>query len=233
MSADRTLPVPSKRAEIDAFLKRAAQLPAAQSARGRLIFGLDATASREPTWAEASGIQQDMFRETQTLGGLAIQLLHYGGLGLEASGWQTDSARLLALMRSVRCRAGHTQIEAVLARALAEHQVRPVGCLVFVGDCIEENHARLFGLAGQMGLRKLPAFLFHEGGDVAAARGFAEIGRLSGGASFPFDAKAPGQLRDLLTAAAMYAAGGAKALAAYAKEKGGAALLLSRSLGGG
>src|SRR3546814_9870581 len=37
--------------------------------RGRLIFAMDATASREPTWDRACRLQGEMFKETAALGG--------------------------------------------------------------------------------------------------------------------------------------------------------------------
>jgi hypothetical protein len=228
MATDRNLPSISSRAEIDAFLKQA-RLPAVQPAAGRLLFALDATASRGPTWAEASRIQQDMFKEAK---GLAVQLAYYGGLYFQASNWVSRPEDLLSQMAAVRCQAGSTQIGAVLRHALREHHDRKVNCLVFIGDCVEEPTDPLYRLAGEMKIRNLPAFLFHEGADQAAAQAFDAIARLSGGASFRFDAGAAGQLRDLLAGAAIYATGGVKALTAYARRKGGIVLSLSRSMGG-
>ena len=50
---------------VDAFL---AEKEAAQSrAPGRIIFALDATRSRQPTWDAASQLQGDMFREAMAL----------------------------------------------------------------------------------------------------------------------------------------------------------------------
>ena len=53
MSSDKKLPTSSSAsgAEVDAFLRKVAQTPAVHTAgeRGRLIFAMDATASREPT----------------------------------------------------------------------------------------------------------------------------------------------------------------------------------------
>jgi len=57
-----------------------------------------------------------------------------------------------------------------------------------------------------------PAFMFHEGYDPTAAAVFGEIARLTHGVYARFDAGAARQLRDLLTAAAIYATGGGLAL---------------------
>ena len=73
----------SSRAEIDAFLETVKSLgPApAPALRGRLIFALDATMSRQPLWDTACKLQADMFREAAAIGGLDVQLVYYRGLG--------------------------------------------------------------------------------------------------------------------------------------------------------
>ena len=225
------LPAKSGQAEIDAFLAKVASTPVSRTggSRGRLIFAMDATASREPTWDRACQIQSEMFLETETLGGLDIQLCYYGGFGeFYASPWLDSSADLLAQMREVRCAGGMTQIERVLKHTAAESRQDKVNALVFVGDCMEENIDRLCHMAGELGIMGVPAFLFHEGDDQAAERTFREIARLSGGAYCRFDASSAQQLRDLLSAVAVYAAGGRKALEDFGQRQGGAALRLTR-----
>jgi hypothetical protein len=71
------LPAKAKNAEVDAFLRKVATMPAARPAngRGRLIFAMDATASREPSWDRACKIQGEMFEATAALGGLDVQLV--------------------------------------------------------------------------------------------------------------------------------------------------------------
>jgi hypothetical protein len=96
------LPTKSKQAEIDAFLAKVASTPAAKpsGARGRLIFAMDATASREPTWDRACHIQSEMFLETETLGGLDVQLCYYRGFReFHATPWLANSTDLLGRMR--------------------------------------------------------------------------------------------------------------------------------------
>ena len=234
--------MPTKRTDIDAasnasavsdFLRQVATTPKAGSAggRGRLIFALDATASREPTWDQAAQIQSSMFVETRDLGGLAIQLCFYRGFEeFEASDWCQDSEILLRRMNRVVCAAGLTQIGRVLQHALDEAARERVNALVFVGDCMEENHDRLAGLAGQLGLLGVPAFVFQEGRDPEAERCLRDIARLSGGAWCPFDANSPHLLRDLLSAVAVYAAGGRQALEQYGQSRGGAILQLTHQM---
>jgi hypothetical protein len=70
------------RAEIDAFLAKVKGLAPTTAAgqRGRLIFALDATMSRQPMWDSACRLQADMFREAAAIGGLDVQLVYYRGL---------------------------------------------------------------------------------------------------------------------------------------------------------
>lgn len=224
MSDDRKLPERASSAEVAAFLRKAAQLPLAPrgEGRGRLIFAMDATASRGPTWDRACHIQAQMFTETDALGGLEVQLIYYRGFGeCKASPWVAKTGDLLRFMTRVTCLAGHTQIRKVLKRAIKETEKKKVGALVFVGDAIEEDIDDLGHLAGKLGLLGLPCFMFHEGRDLPAQKAFQQIARLSGGAYVPFDANSPRQLRDLLAAVAVYAAGGRRALADFSRKAGG------------
>src|SRR3546814_741910 len=174
---------------------------------------MDATASREPTWDRACRLQGEMFKETAALGGLEVQLVYYRGFGeCRASKWAAGAAQLLDLMTGVRCLGGQTQIEKVLGHAIRENAKQPVDALVFVGDMMEEKLDRLCHKAGELGLLKVPVFIFHEGGEPVARRAFEQIARLSGGAYCPFDSRSAKQLRELLSAVAVYAAGGRKAL---------------------
>ncbi len=232
MPGDSKLPTRSSRAEISDFLAKVKSMPAVRAGGiGRLIFAMDATASREPTWDRACRIQGEMFAATRDLGGLEIQLVWYRGFGeFEASGWVTSSQALIRQMTSVTCRAGETQIEKVLKHSLAETGRRKVDAVVFVGDCVEESVDTLCSLAGKLGLTGTPVFIFHEGGEPVARRCFEEIARLSGGAYCPFDASSADALRDLLAAVATFAAGGRAALEDFARRRGGSALLLTHKM---
>jgi hypothetical protein len=230
MAADKKLPTASASGEVDAFLRRVAAAPAPRPAgrTGRLLFGMDATASREPTWDRACRIQGEMFAETAALGGLEIQLAYYRGFEeFEAFPWLSRADELQRRMAAVSCRGGQTQIARLLRHAIAEAKRQKIDALVFVGDCMEENPDRLCHLAGQLGLLGVPVFVFHEGGEARAARTFQEIARLTRGAYCRFDAGSARQLRELLAAVAVYAAGGRPALQDFSRRTGGAALLLS------
>jgi len=64
------LPTEARSAEVEQFLENLRNAPPAHpGGRGRLIFALDATASREPTWDRACRIQGEMFEATAGLGG--------------------------------------------------------------------------------------------------------------------------------------------------------------------
>jgi len=222
-------------AEVDAFLRdlQRAPPPRPSGGRGRLIFALDATASREPSWDRACRIQGEMFEATAALGGLDVKLVYYRGFNeCKASRWMSNAADLHRVMRAVSCLGGETQIERVLAHALAETKRQRVNALVFVGDAMEEEVDRLCQLAGELGLNGVPIFLFHEGDNPIVARAFRQMARLSRGAYLRFDLASADRLKDLLGAVAVYAAGGYRALTAYGEKKGGEVRRLTAQLQG-
>jgi len=227
------LPTAGGSPAVATFLEKVRSMPAVRASgqTGRLIFALDATASREPMWDHACKIQGDMFLATQALGGLEIQLVWYRGLlEFDAGPWLASSRDLVMRMSSVMCRAGETQIEKVLKHAIAETKRRKVNAVVFVGDAVEEDADALAQAAGTLGLLATPVFCFHEGGDPQARRALEAIARLSGGAYCPFDARSAATLKELLAAVATFAAGGRPALEDFARRHGGATLLLTNQL---
>ena len=233
MGKDDNAPAPaSTRPEIAEFLERVKSLavPNPQGRRGRLIFALDATMSRQPTWDTACALQADMFRAAAAAGGLDIQLVYFRGLReCRASGWVASSERLAQLMSAIDCRGGHTQIGKVLAHARKETAKQRVQAVVFVGDAMEEKLDDLCAAAGELGLLGVPVFMFQEGDDAVAANAFREIARLSRGAFCSFDTGAAQELGELLRAVAAYASGGLKALAALSEQRErGAKLLLAQ-----
>lgn len=223
----------SSASEIDAFLSKVASTPTVRPAggRGRLIFAMDATASREPTWDRACHLQGEMFQATESLGGLDVQLVFYRGFGeCKASPWCSEPAALLKRMTSVHCLGGQTQIGKVLGHAIRETKRQKVAAMVFVGDAFEEDIDEVCAGAGELGVLGVPVFLFHEGGNPIAGRAFGQIARLTGGAYCPFDSGSAAQLRTLLGAVAVFAAGGRPALEDYGRRHGGEAARLSSQL---
>jgi hypothetical protein len=222
--SDPALAPASARRDIDAFLTKVKAVPATPAGRGRLIFALDATMSRQPTWDAACRLQAEMFTEAGRVGGLDVQLIYYRGFGeCRASKWVGDTGALRDLMTAIDCRGGLTQIGKVLTHARRETQKRRVQAMVFVGDALEEPVDGLAAKAGELGILGLPVFVFQEGHDRDVEAGYREIARLSGGAYARFNQNAAAELAELLRAVAIFAAGGRKALAA---SKGASAQLL-------
>jgi hypothetical protein len=228
--SDKKPIVKSSPAEIDLFLTKVATTPRAKqtTGRGRLVFALDATASREATWDQACHIQGEMFLATEDLGGLDVQLVYYRGFAeFCATPWLSTSSALLNTMTAVHCLGGYTQIYKVLQHALQETKLKKINALVFVGDSMEEDADALCNMAGQLALHGVPVFIFHEGNDSGAANVFRQIAGITGGACCPFDVTSAQQLKDLLSAVAVYASGGHKALQDFHRRKGGVILQLS------
>lgn len=220
---------PDTKADIAAFVAKAQAMRVRASANGRLIFALDATLSRQPTWDMACQLQADMFREAGNIGGLDVRLVYFRGLSeCRASPWISDTAKIAKLMSTIQCQGGQTQIGRVLSDARKEAVAWGVRAIVFVGDAMEENVDALCATAGELGLLKVPCFMFQEGHDAMAETAYREIARLTGGAWCRFDTGSAAQLRELLRAAAAYAAGGRDALKRLAKNASGAAALLGQ-----
>ena len=195
---------------VQAFLADAAKTPSASAASGRLIFALDATASRQSTWDMACGLQGTMFDAVGKAGGLAVQLIYYRGHGeCRASKWMVDTTALARIMTAIRCRAGLTQLVKVLRHGT---RAENVDALVFVGDAFEENRASVIRVAGSLADRSVPVFMFQEGSDPAVQTIYKEIADATGGAYARFDEGSADALARLLRAVARYATAGRRAL---------------------
>ncbi|MDX2306753.1 MAG: VWA domain-containing protein [Hyphomicrobium sp.] len=227
----------SRASDVAAFVAEMQSMAApVAGARGRLIFAIDATMSRQPTWDLALSLQADMFQAVKDVGGLDVQLVYFRGTSeCRSSKWVSDPSELARLMTTVSCRGGLTQIGRVLAHANQEARQRRINALVFIGDAFEEEIDPICQRAGELALGGVPAFLFQEGHDPAVSRAFQEVARITRGATCCFDRGSAAQLRDLLTAVAVYASGGRKALLALSarKDGGGARLLLPHLAGRG
>ena len=224
-------PQRSAAGDVDRFVRELGEMsPRAPGTRGRLLFAMDATASREPTWDHACTIQGEMFVAADALGGLDVRLAFYRGFDeFKVSRWTSDGRELARLMSAVRCLAGRTQIGNWWPAGREEP--RETGLHpAFFGDCCEEDVDAVGHEAGQLGLLGLPVFVFQEGEDRVASRLFPQIAKLTRGAYCKFDRSSPDQLKRLLGAVAAYAAGGRAALLKYGKEQGGAAALLTNQM---
>jgi hypothetical protein len=167
-----------------------------QAPTPRLIFALDATASRQPTWDQAAELQMEMFNAAGA--GIDVKLVYYRGLECKTSPWVHNQETLLTLMRKICCITGYTQIGRVLSHALKETESSPVRALVFVGDAFEESRRAMREPAAMLGQKGTPVFMFQEGEDYGTAKAFKEIAELSGGLYAAFDARASARLKEQL-----------------------------------
>jgi hypothetical protein len=198
----------SPRPHVEALLSRLAPV------RGRLIFALDATASRQPTWDQAMHLQAQMFEIVADMGGLDVQLVHFHGHGeCSASRWVSNAHTLRSIMTGIVCRAGHTQIRKVLDHVRKEHAKQSINAVVYVGDACAETPADLYEATCSV-----PVFLFQEGNNPQTSAIFATLAKLTGGAHVEFNPNSPVTLAELLKAVATFATGGTKALANQASE---------------
>ena len=223
------LPV-SNENDVRAFLTKVATMQKT-GGEARLIFSVDATASRQATWDVASQLQTEMFFSTQTLSRLNVQLCYFRGFGeFFSSNWQGNPEEIARIMSGIHCEAGITQLERLLRHGIKENEKQKIKCVVYIGDAMEENIDVLAQLAGQLGLLNVPLFMFQEGGDPVARQAFMDMSRLSGGAYSQFDSASAEQLKDLLKAVAIYAAGGLKALENFSKTSNKNVKLLEQQL---
>jgi hypothetical protein len=201
-------------------------LPAeATPTRPRLVFGFDATASREPAWAAARQVTDALVCALP--GELDVALAVHGGSRLHTfTPFTANPAVLRDRAAAIGCIAGHTQMLPILSRALAAPGVRVV---TYIGDVFEESLGRGRRLADEMGRRGVKLFVLHDVADWNARRDaeiFLDLARRTGGCLLPFDAKAPDRLRELLGAVAVYAVGGVALLEQQQRMLPGAAALL-------
>jgi hypothetical protein len=113
------MPLKPSRSQIAQHLAQKAYI---EKHRPRLIFALDATASREWTWDKACTLQTEIFAAAaEAAKGVEVQLVYYRGTGeCRASRWFTSAADLNASMVKIRCEAGCTQIVKMLSHARTE-----------------------------------------------------------------------------------------------------------------
>ncbi len=213
MSKDRPPIKHSSSRDISQFLQQSQQLSPITASAGRLLFGLDATASRQASWDRASHLQAEMFKAAQAVAGLQIQLCYYRGFReFHCSPWTTNSEQLQRLMSGVQCLGGYTQILRILEHCLQEQHQQRIQACVLVGDAVEESVDKLCAKAGELGLLGVPLFIFQEGRDPSVKNCFQQMAKLSKGAYASFDEASAAELVDLLCAAATYASGGFSAL---------------------
>lgn len=191
--------------------------------KARVIFAIDATASRQPTWDMASKLTAEMFKAVA--GGPEIQIVYFRGeRECVASRWLSDPQALTAVMSRVMCASGHTQIGRVLAHVEKEDERNKIAACILISDSCEEQPSTLYTAARR--LNRVPLFMFQEGTDEEISNIYGRLAEITGGAACRFDVGAAARLADLLKAVVAYATGGIKALADQKTEA--ARLLLSQ-----
>lgn len=208
----------------------------ANEPRPRLLFAMDATASREVSWNVAKEITGAMFEAVP--GALDVALAYHGGGRLqEITPFSPDAKAFLDKVYTVRCRAGMTALNQVLQGATEVSQLK---ALIYIGDCFEESPTGAVELAQQLKLKGVRCFIFHDassasgGYDIkAGAKVFASIAKITGGALLPFDETSPQMVKALLEAISIYAAQGIKALEKKRASLPAARLLLDQIRGTG
>ncbi len=189
--------------------------------RPRLLFAMDATASREASWNVAKEITGAMFEAVP--GALDVALAYHGGGRLqELTSFSTNAKAFREQIHLVSCQAGRTALNHILDNAL---KIPRLKALIYVGDCFEESAIEAVELAQQLKLKGVRCFMFHDqspqsqGYNTDTARiVFEQIAQITGGALFPFDETSPMAVRELLEAIAVYAPHGLKALKALAQK---------------
>ena len=198
---------------------------------GRLLFAMDATASREHAWDMACQIQADMFMSTQEIGNLEISLCYYRGYNeFKSYEWTNDANKLRDQMLQVRCLPGHTQIKRTLEHAIGSCVKQKIKAVVLVSDSFEESIDQVGMVAGKLGMLGVPVFVFHEGQDPTAKNAFKHIAQLSNGAYCAFDHNSVAQLKELLCAVAAFAVGGFDALEKHSRRGNAIARSLIKQL---
>ena len=115
--------------------------------RPRLIFAVDATASREPAWAAARQVTDALFKALP--GELDVALAVHGGSRVHTfTAFTTDANTLRDHAAGVSCRAGLTRLLPILSTSLKQRAVRVV---VYIGDVFEESLLHGRRLADAMG----------------------------------------------------------------------------------
>jgi hypothetical protein len=194
--------------------------------RPRLVFAVDATASREPAWAAARQVTDVLVKALP--GELDVALaVHGGGRVHTFTGFTNDANTLRDRAAGIECVSGMTRLLPILSATAKQPGVRVV---IYIGDVFEESVLQGRRLADAMGVAGVKLIVLHDTTADPGARRDAEVfwdlAKRTGGCVLPFDASAPGRLRDILSAAAVYAVGGEKLLRERRHELPGAVALL-------
>jgi hypothetical protein len=173
--------------------------------RSRLVFAVDATASRSAAWGAAKKLQDKLFAAVP--GELDVALAVHGGNKLHTfTPFTANAMELRKLAATVRCRAGHTRLLDILARSLNTG----ASVMVYIGDVFEESERKALHLASLLKRNKTRVIVLHDrtGQDFDGGEVFRAIAEITGGAVLPFDHSSLERLGELLEAVAVLAVGG-------------------------
>ena len=139
----RALPEPDKPRSVVSPAPRVP--PALREERARLVFAVDATASRSAAWEAAKQLTDILFEAIP--GKLDVALaVHGGGRVHTFTAFTDDAGRLRDMAMGIRCRSGDTRLIDILARAVRE---KPK-VVVYIGDCFEESQREAVSVAEQL-----------------------------------------------------------------------------------
>ncbi len=184
--------------------------------RLRLLFRIDATASRRPSWDLARTITAVMFDSLPDQLDVALTW-HASSMLQEITPFASDATRFAEAVRAMHTQAGATRLNAILQEAIG---ISPhIRALVYAGDCYEEEVEIAYAQARKLKLLGVKCFFFHDtlsdpnSPYVRQAREvFEKIVAITGGMVLSFAPDTPEQMKDPLEAIATYAAGGLKLL---------------------
>lgn len=208
----------------------ASKLKAGSRLSGKLVIGLDATASRRNTWNATRGIMNSIFKRLSGLGSLEISVGYFRGFQGECqfTDFTSGAENLESAMAAIDCQSGETQIGRILSHFVEMAGTTPPSAFVFIGDDQQENIEALKVQARTLAAYKIPVFWFLERTNDTSYSDIEDYKALavaSGGVFAEFTESAADKLEELLVAAATFAIGGRAALA---KGSDAAKLLLTQ-----
>lgn len=198
--------------------------------KSRIVFVFDATGSRSPFWEIAIRIQEQMLQEVMKYGEIEVKIVAYRDRYSDPNGylihskWSSKVEYLVNYMRKVTCHGGGgndgESIDAALDYVLQENKNNQVNAVILVGDepIVSMDRGRGYELADEHGRLKIPIFAFLEGNLEQAEIDFRELAKRSKGIFDQFSNTSPQDIADRLKVAAIYTAGGEKALEKFLSE---------------
>jgi hypothetical protein len=193
--------------------------------RARLVFAVDATASRSAAWNTAREVTDTLFQALP--GQLDVALAVHGGSTVHTfTDFVTDPSILRETAAQISCKSGATKLIEIMQRTIAAPDAK---VLLYIGDTFEEPIEEAREVAGLLNARGVRMIVLHDEPqrDQAAGDVFADLAHRTGGFVLPFDAGAAARIREVLEAVAVLAVGGIKLLQEKKNTLAAAPLLLS------